>query len=211
MSISVPSPPSLKKPVGLYVRVSTGEQDTAMQERQLREYVCGRPNWKLYKIYRDKGISGASERRPALTAMVEDCRRRKIHVVCVFKFDRFARSLKQLLHGLELFRELGIDFVSCTEAIDTSLPHGEMIFQIIGAIAQWERSLIGERVKAGLQNARTQGKRLGRPPMRTLTHGQIVALRRERVNKKSSFRALASKFGISLWTAHRLCRKRRSA
>jgi DNA invertase Pin-like site-specific DNA recombinase len=82
-------------------------------------------------------------------------------VVVVWKFDRFARSLKALLNSLELFRKLGIAFVSCTEAIDTSLPHGEMLFQIIGAIAQWERSLIVERVRAGLQHARSRGQRLG--------------------------------------------------
>ena len=79
----------------------------------------------------------------------------------VWKFDRFARSLKQLVNALDLFRQLGIGFVSCTEAIDTSLPHGEMLFQIIGAIAQWERSLIAERVRAGLQHARSQGKTIG--------------------------------------------------
>ena len=82
----------------------------------------------------------------------------------VWKFDRFARSLKQLLNALELFRTLNIGFVSCTEAIDTSLPHGEMLFQIMGAIAQWERAIIAERVRAGLQHARSQGKRLGLSP-----------------------------------------------
>jgi DNA invertase Pin-like site-specific DNA recombinase len=88
-------------------------------------------------------------RRPAPDALLDDCHRGKIDVVVVWKFDRFTRSLRQLLSALELFRQLGIDFVSCTEALDTSLPHGEMMFQIIGAIAQWERSLIAERVKAG--------------------------------------------------------------
>jgi Resolvase, N terminal domain len=118
---------------------------------------------------------------------------------------RFARSLKQLLNALELFRTLGIAFVSCTEAIDTSLPHGEMLFQIIGAIAQWERSLIVERVKAGLQHARSQGKVLGRPPLRRLTREEVVKLRKERVRTKVSFRTLAAKYGISVFTAHKLC------
>ena len=149
------------KRAGIYVRVSTNEQDTSMQERELRDYIARR-NWTLRKVYADT-VSGAIEKRPGLDTLFADCRRGKLDIVAVWKFDRFARSLKQLLHALELFRELGIGFVSCTEAIDTSLPHGEMLFQIIGAIAQWERSLIAERVKAGLQHARNQGKRLGRP------------------------------------------------
>jgi DNA invertase Pin-like site-specific DNA recombinase len=116
--------------------------------------------------------------------------------------------LKQLLNALELFRELGIGFVSCTEAIDTSLPHGEMLFQIIGAIAQWERSLIVERVKAGLQHARQQGKRLGRPSLRELTPGETAKLKNERKREQVPFRELAKKYGVSVWTAHKLCGRR---
>ncbi|MGC1229245.1 MAG: recombinase family protein, partial [Candidatus Sulfotelmatobacter sp.] len=150
----------------IYTRVSTRDQHPEMQRRELLEYV-NRRGWSFYKEYSDK-VSGSIEHRRDLDALLEDCRRKKIDVVVVWKFDRFARSLKQLLNALELFRTLGIAFVSCTEAIDTSLPHGEMLFQIIGAIAQWERSLIVERVRAGLQHARSQGKRLGRPPLRVL-------------------------------------------
>jgi DNA invertase Pin-like site-specific DNA recombinase len=195
------------KRVAMYTRVSTSDQHPEMQERELVEY-AKRRNWKLYRIYGDKGVSGATERRPALDALFDDCRRLKIDVVVVWKFDRFARSLKQLLHALELFRKLGIAFVSCTEAIDTSLPHGEMLFQIIGAIAQWERSLIVERVRAGLQHARSQGKRLGRPPLRVLTAEVITKLRKERARTKAPFRTLATKYGVSVFTAHRLCGKR---
>lgn len=195
------------KRVALYTRVSTSDQHPEMQEQELMEYIKHR-NWTLYKIYSDKGVSGATERRPALDALLDDCRRRKIDVVVVWKFDRFARSLKQLLNALELFRKLGIGFVSCTEAIDTSLPHGEMLFQIIGAIAQWERSLIVERVKAGLQHARSQGKRLGRPPLRVLTPKDVAELRRERGRTKATFRELATKYGISVFTAYKLCAKR---
>jgi DNA invertase Pin-like site-specific DNA recombinase len=194
--------------VALYTRVSTSDQHPEMQEQELVEYVKRR-NWTLYKIYSDKGVSGTKEHRPALDALLDDCRRSKIDVVVVWKFDRFARSLRQLLHALELFRKLGIGFVSCTEAIDTSLPHGEMLFQIIGAIAQWERSLIVERVRAGLQHARSQGKRLGRPPLRVLTAEEISRLRRERVRTKVPFRTLATKYGVSVWTVHTLCTKRR--
>jgi len=160
--------------------------DRSEPRQELVEYVKRR-GWRLCKEYCDKGVSGTKEHRPALDALLDDCRRCKIDVVVVWKFDRFARSLKQLLHALELFRKLGIGFVSCTEAIDTSLPHGEMLFQIIGAIAQRERSLIVERVRAGLQHARSQGRRLGRPPLRVLKPKDVAALRKERARTKPRF------------------------
>jgi DNA invertase Pin-like site-specific DNA recombinase len=193
---------------GIYTRVSTGDQHPEIQQRELVEYVKRR-GWAKYRIYCDKGISGATEKRPALNTLFEDCRRGNIDVVVVWKFDRFARSLKQLLNALELFRRLNVDFISCTEAIDTSLPHGEMLFQIIGAIAQWERSLIGERVRAGLQHARSQGKRLGRPPLRLLKPKDVTELRRERVRTKATFRTLAAKYGTTVFTVHKLCGHKR--
>ena len=148
---------------------------------------------------------GITASRPGLDELLKDCRRRTIDVVVVWKFDRFARSLKNLIAGLELCRALGIDFVSVTEAVDTSLPAGEMLFQMIGAVAQFERSLIAERVKSGLANARANGKILGRPPLRKLTRKEVADLRRHRTQGKVTFRALAKKFGVSVWTAHRLC------
>jgi DNA invertase Pin-like site-specific DNA recombinase len=192
------------KRAALYTRVSTNEQNTQPQERALREYVQRR-GWKVQKIYRDHGQSGASAKRPALNEMLRDCRRGSVDVVVVWKFDRFARSLNALISGLELCRSLGIDFVSVTEAIDTSLPAGELVFQMIGAVAQFERSLIAERVKTGLANARANGKLLGRPPLRKLTQQEIVELKRLRRRENTPFRELAQKFGISVWTAHRLC------
>jgi DNA invertase Pin-like site-specific DNA recombinase len=192
----------------IYTRVSTLDQHPEMQEQELRDYVARR-NWTLHQIYTDKGVSGAVEKRPGLNALLTDGRRQKYDVCVVWKFDRFARSLKQLLNALELFRELGIGFVSCTEAIDTSLPHGEMLFQIIGAIAQWERSLIAERVKAGLQHARSQGKKLGRPSLRQLTSAEIAQLKKERKQKQVPYRALAKKYGVSVFSAHQLCGGRR--
>jgi DNA invertase Pin-like site-specific DNA recombinase len=192
-----------QKRAALYVRVSTGEQHTEAQERALRDYVQRRA-WVLHKIYRDK-CTGATASRPGLDELLNDCRRRSVDVVIVWKFDRFARSLKNLIAGLELCRALGIDFVSVTEAVDTSLPAGEMLFQMIGAVAQFERSLIAERVRSGLANARANGKVLGRPPLRKLTHKEVASLRRQRVREKLPFRVLAEKFGVSVWTAHRLC------
>ena len=195
------------KRAALYVRVSSGEQNTGAQERALREYVLRR-GWKLLQIYRDQGVSGASSNRPALNELLKACRRGSVDVVVVWKFDRFARSLKQLMSGLEMCRALGIDFVSVTESIDTSLPSGELFFQMIGAVAQFERSLIGERVKSGLANARAKGKTLGRPPLRKLSCAATRQLRKERLQRDVPFRVLAKKFGVSVWTAHRLCRGR---
>jgi DNA invertase Pin-like site-specific DNA recombinase len=187
----------------IYTRVSSLDQHPEMQQAELVDYVKRR-GWRLHKVYTDKGVSGAVERRRALDALLADCRQKKIDIVVVWKFDRFARSLKQLLSALELFRTLDIGFVSCTEAIDTSLPQGEMLFQIIGAIAQWERSLIVERVKAGLQYARSQGIRLGRPPLRVLTPQEIAKLRKERKSTAKPYRTLAAEFGTSVWQVHRL-------
>ena len=189
----------------VYVRVSTTEQSTRVQESELKEYVQRR-GWLVHKIYRDQAISGTRSSRPALDELMADCRRRKaaIDVVLVWKFDRFARSLRQLVNAFEEFRQLGINFVSATEAIDTSLPHGEMIFQILGAIGQWERALIAERVTAGLLHARRRGTRLGRPPLRKLDTSERNELRQER-QRGTTYRALASRYGVSVWTAHRLC------
>src|ERR1700687_2077599 len=197
-----------QKRAALYVRVSSGEQHTEMQERALREYVQRR-GWVPYRIYRDK-ITGATARRPGLDELLKDCRRRSVDVVVVWKFDRFARSLKNLIAGLELCRALGIDFVSVTEAVDTSLPAGEMLLQMIGAVAQFERSLIAERVKSGLENARANGKILGRPPLRALTRKEVAALKGLREHGRMPFRMLAERFGVSVWTAHRLCVGRES-
>src|SRR5262245_58213778 len=106
------------KKAAIYTRVSTGEQHPEMQEKELVRYVASR-SWTLYKTYTDKGVSGAKEKRPGLDELLADCKSRKIDIVVVWKFDRFARSLRQLVNALELFRRLGISFVSCTEAIDT--------------------------------------------------------------------------------------------
>ena len=194
-----------QKRAALYVRVSTGEQNTEAQERSLREYVSRR-GWKVHRVYRDIGVSGASPNPPARNELLKDCRHgRAGDVVLVYKFDRFARSLNALISGLEMCRSLGIDFVSVTESVDTSLPAGELVFQMIGAVAQFERSLIGERVRSGLANARAKGKSLGRPPLRSLSPGEIRALRKQRKEKRTSYRELARAFSISVWSAHRFC------
>jgi len=145
----------------LYGRVSTNEQDTEMQVREMSEF-CTRRSWSTERFL-DTGWSGAKEKRPELGRMMKLVRQRKCDVVIVYRFDRFARSLKFLLAALEEFKALGIQFISVQENIDTSLPHGELLFQIFGAIAQFERALIRERVRSGMANAKAKGIRCGRP------------------------------------------------
>jgi len=194
------------KRAALYLRVSSNGQDTGPQETALREYVRRR-NWTVHGIYKDLAVSGARSSRPALDQLLKDCRRGKFDVLLVWKFDRFARSLKTLISGLELCRAFGVDFVSVTEALDTSLPAGETLFLLLGIFASFERSLIAERVKAGLEHARKNGLILGRPPLRRLAKKEIAQLRADRVERKLPFRRLAEKFGVSVWTAHQLCSK----
>jgi DNA invertase Pin-like site-specific DNA recombinase len=133
-----------------------------MQLRELREY-CQRRGWTVASEYVDIGISGSKEKRPELDRLMADAHRRRFDALIVWKFDRFARSVSHLLRALETFNALGVAFVSLSESLDTSTPAGRMVFTVLGAVAELERSLIAERVRAGLRNARANGKRLGRP------------------------------------------------
>lgn len=146
----------------LYARVSTQDrgQDPEMQIRELREY-CERRKWET-EVFADPGYSGAKVTRPELDRMLQLCRRRHFDVVVVYRFDRFARSTKHLVDALEEFNHLGIQFVSLHENVDTTSPHGKLLFHIFAAIAEFERELIRERVRSGLANARAKGVVLGR-------------------------------------------------
>lgn len=188
------------KRAALYLRVSTDSQQTDMQESELRAYAKAR-GWTVQKVFADRGVSGAKDRRPALQELMAACRQRKVDVVVVWKFDRFARSLRHLVTALDEFKRLGIDFISATEGVDTTVPSGELVFQIFGAIAQFERALIGERVKAGLAEAKRNGKRLGRPAIKTLSEGEIKKVRAAR-RRGVTLRKLAAQFGTSLWAVH---------
>jgi DNA invertase Pin-like site-specific DNA recombinase len=188
---------------GLYVRVSTDLQETGMQESELRRYAQAR-GWVVQKIYADRGISGRKDVRPALQELMTACRQRKIDVVLVWKFDRFARSLRHLLTALEEFKALGIHFISATEGIDSTVPSGELVFQIFGAISQFEAGLISQRVRAGLAEAKKNGARLGRPAIKTLSRTEITRIRAAR-RKGVTLRRLASQFGASLWAVHQAC------
>src|SRR5581483_11464598 len=151
------------KRAAIYARVSTLKgQNPQMQLEEVRAF-CALRQWKICGEYVDEGISGSKEHRPAMDRLMADCRRRKIDVLVVYRYDRFARSLRQLVNALEEFRALGIDFVSIHEGVDTSTPNGRLIFGIFASIAEFERELIRDRVKSGLASARAKGKRLGRP------------------------------------------------
>ena len=186
----------------IYARVSTANnvQDPTMQTRELREY-CERRGWQIVGEYVDVGISGAKDSRPELNRLMSDAAKRRFDVVAVWRFDRFARSTSHLLRALEQFRALGIDFVSFRENVDTSTPTGKMVFTVLGAVAELERSLIVERVKAGLRNARAKGKRLGRPK-RVVDTRRIAGLRAQGVGWK----AISREMGIGVGTLYRLAR-----
>jgi DNA invertase Pin-like site-specific DNA recombinase len=175
----------------VYARVSTNNgQSPEMQLRDFGEY-CDRRGWALAGEYVDVGISGTKEKRPELDRLMADAHRRKFDVVVVWSFDRMARSVSHLLRVLETFNSLGIAFVSLREQIDTSTPAGKMIFTVLGAVAELERSLIAERVKAGLRNARAKGKTLGRPK-RIVDAKQVASLRAQGLG----FRAIAKQLGV---------------
>ena len=180
--------------VAIYARVSTTEQSTDSQLLDLRRYVRER-GWDIFREFVDEGISGTKDSRPALNELMNDAKKRRFDVVLVWRFDRFARSTRHLINALEEFKNLGIDFVSYQENIDTSSPLGSAIFTIISAVAQLERDIIAERVKAGLRRAKENGKKLGRP--RAVVDVQEVQRLR---SQGLSLRAIAIETGVSRTT-----------
>jgi DNA invertase Pin-like site-specific DNA recombinase len=164
--------------VALYARVSTlNGQDPEMQLSEIREYASRRA-WSIVSEYVDRGVSGSKESRPELNRLMADAHRRKFDAVLVWKIDRFGRSLKHLVNALADLCAYGVAFISFRDNLDLSTPSGRLMFQIIGAMAEFERSLIQERVRAGLRNARAKGKKFGRPRAQ-VDADQVAALRRE--------------------------------
>jgi DNA invertase Pin-like site-specific DNA recombinase len=147
--------------VALYARVSTTDQTTDNQLLELRRYAKAR-GWTATE-YVDEGVSGAKESRPALDRLLKDARRRRLDALVVWRLDRFARNLRALILTLDELNALGVSFVSLGEGLDTTTPAGRLQLHILGAIAEFERARIAERVKAGVDRARRQGRRLGRP------------------------------------------------
>src|ERR1700751_5229209 len=183
----------------IYARVSTSNngQDPRVQTREIREY-CERRGWQIAGEYVDAGISGAKDSRPELNKLMADAHRRRFDAVVVWKFDRFARSVSHLLRALENFNALGVGFVSLSEQIDTSTPTGKMVFTVLGAVAELERSLIAERVRAGLRNAKAKGTRLGRPRI-SVDASRVARLRAE----GRTGREIAVTLGVSRSLVHK--------
>ena len=181
--------------VALYARVSTlAGQSPEMQLVELREYVARR-GWLVIEEYVDHGVSGAKESRPALNRLMNDARQRKFDIVAVWKIDRYGRSLRHLVNSLADLESVGVVFVSLRDSIDLTSASGKLMAQLLGAMAEFERSLIQERVIAGIRNARSKGKRLGRPPL-VLDSGRIDRLRAS----GASLRAISKQLGV---LAHR--------
>ena len=152
------------KRIAIYARVSTDRQSTESQLSTLREYIKKR-EWNLFKEYIDEGFTGSNTKRPAFNEMMADAKKRRFDVLLVYKLDRLSRSLKDLIITLDDLKSTGIDFVSYDNSLDTTTPTGRLIFHVVGSVAEFEREIIKERVKSGLENARRKGKRLGRPPV----------------------------------------------
>lgn len=148
--------------VGIYSRCSTADQNVVMQLDELRSY-CQRRGWTIYCEYIDRGISGSKESRPGLNRMLADARRRRFDAIVCYRYDRVARSLRQLVNLLGEFDALGIHFISLHEGTDTSTPNGRLVFGIFASIAEFERQLIISRTRSGIAAARARGKVLGRP------------------------------------------------
>jgi DNA invertase Pin-like site-specific DNA recombinase len=183
--------------VALYARVSTihGGQDPEVQLRELREYCCHR-KWDMAGEYVDR-VSGFKDSRPGLNRLMEDASQRKFDAVLVWKLDRFGRSLRHLVNSLAEVEALGISFISLRDNLDLSTPSGRLMFQIIAAMAEFERSLIQERVRAGLKHARARGKILGRP-RKIVDADRILSLRAS----GASWRQIAREMRVSVGTVH---------
>jgi DNA invertase Pin-like site-specific DNA recombinase len=181
----------------IYSRVSTTDQTVSMQLDELRAY-CERRGFNIVGEYTDSGISGSKESRPGLNQMMKDARRRRFDAVLVYRYDRFARSLRQLINGLGEFEELGIHFVSLHEGVDTGTPTGRLIFGIFASIAEFERSLIAQRVRSGQAAAKRRGVKFGRPRVDVDTK-RLTDLRRQGI----SYANIAKATGLSVGTVFR--------
>jgi DNA invertase Pin-like site-specific DNA recombinase len=186
------------KRAAIYMRVSTDGQTTENQRLALENY-CRLQGWKIVKTYEDVGVSGAQDERDGLDALKTDVAKNRFDVVLVWKFDRLARSTTHLLETLSLLKRYGADFVSVTEAVDTSTPAGKMVLTFLSAIAEFERELIRERVVCGLERARSEGVKLGRKRV-GFDVNEAVRLKRE----GRSWNQLVKQLGVSSATLRRM-------
>jgi len=180
--------------VAIYARVSTMDQSPLMQLDALRAY-CKAKAWEIHREYVDQGVSGATSSRPFLDAMMRDANCAKFNAVLVWKFDRLFRSVEHMLKALEMFRTLEIEFISLTEAIDTTTSHGRFLYTMLAAVAEFSKDLLRERTKAGMDRARRAGHRIGRPPTE-VDIDQLMALRYPKEGDPLSIAAISKKTGI---------------
>src|SRR5215467_8534550 len=190
--------------VALYARVSTRDkgQNPELQLSDLREYASAR-GWQIIGEFVDEGVSGSKDCRPQLDAMMRLAKARKLDVIAVWKLDRFGRSLRHLVDTLAELEALGVAFVSLSDQIDLSTPAGKLMFHVIGAMAEFERALIQERVRAGLAVARSKGKTLGRPKIRRERDKDAKHIRQLR-DEGQSYRDIAEELGRSTMDVHRV-------
>jgi DNA invertase Pin-like site-specific DNA recombinase len=179
------------KKAAIYARVSTPDQHVETQLYDLRKLAAER-GYQIVHEYEDRGISGSKARRPGLDALMIAARRQEFSVLLVAAFDRIARSTKNFLEIVDELHELGIEFVSAREAIDTTGPMGRMFITLIGSIAELEKSILVERIKAGMRRARMEGQRLGRAPL-NIDHNALV---RDRLSGMS-LTDVAKKYRVS--------------
>tara|TARA_R110002072_G_scaffold166502_2_gene319746 strand:- start:1383 stop:2009 length:627 start_codon:yes stop_codon:yes gene_type:complete len=189
----------------LYARVSTNDQDAETQLRELRQYV-ERRGWSLVEEFVDHGVSGSKTSRPALNRLMKRAQRRDVDVIVVWALDRLGRSLSHLVALMDQLGALGVDLAVLTQPIDTTTPTGKLTFQILGAVAEFERSMIRSRVRAGVAKARAQGKALGRPRA-----DLDLDLARARLETGDSLRKVARVFGVHHSTLKRALARERGA
>ena len=194
------------KQAAIYVRVSTDKQTIENQLRELRQ-IAKRRGWEVVQEYRDAGISGAKSRdaRPGLDQMLKDAQRRRFDVVMVWAIDRLGRSLIDLLGTIQALETCGIDLYLDQQSIDTTTPAGRLMFQITGAFAEFERSMIRQRVLAGLKRAVEKGSILGRPKISAELERRIQA----QLRAGKGILATAKELGIGTGTVHRIARAMR--
>jgi DNA invertase Pin-like site-specific DNA recombinase len=194
----------MTKRAAIYVRVSTDKQTIENQLRELHQ-IAERRGWEVVREYRDAGISGAKgrETRPGLDEMLNDAQRRRFDIVMAWAIDRLGRSLLDLLGTIQMLEHCGVDLYLDQQAIDTTTPAGRLMFQVTGAFAEFERSMIKQRINAGLKRAVEQGKQLGRPRIPPEVEKQIQDLLRT----KKGMLAIAKEVGVGSGTVQRIARE----
>ena len=180
----------------IYARVSTEDKTTDNQVFEL-EKVARRMGWEIGEVYTDT-ISGAKSKRPELDRLMQKVIRKEVDIIMVWSVDRLGRSLQHLTTLLSDIHSKGVDLYLHQQGIDTTTPSGKMMFQMCGVFAEFERSMVQERVKAGLERARAKGKRLGRPPVPPIQIEKIRKLRAEGM----TLTAIAKKTGVSVGKVH---------